>query len=209
MFAWSNSLAIPNILKQESLRNEKRGKGSEPMKKNILKKRVLFVIAQNDFRDEELFVPKRIIEKAGIEVVVSSITTDMCHGKLGGNVLPDIAVKDVDMDDYDMIIMAGGPGAPTLADYEEVRAIFVQARTDKKPFGAICIAPVNLAKFGVLEDKKATVFETEETVEALEEAGAHYTGQDIEIDGNIITANGPDAAEAFGRAIVKLLCGRP
>lgn len=175
------------------------------MKIKSIKKRVLFIIAQQDFRDEELFVPKIIIEKAGIEVVVASITTDTATGKQGRKIVPDIAVKDADIDDYDMILMAGGPGAANLADYEEVRAIFVQARADERPFGAICIAPVNLAKFGVLEDKKVTVFETEESVEIIEEAGAHYTGRDVEIDGNCITANGPEAAEQFGKEIVRLL----
>jgi protease I len=39
----------------------------------------------------------------------------------------------------------------------------------------------------------------------LEGKGAKYTGKSVEVDGNIITGNGPDAAREFGRAIAKAL----
>ncbi|MFH1916460.1 MAG: DJ-1/PfpI family protein [Nanoarchaeota archaeon] len=173
-----------------------------------MKKRVLFIIAQEGFRDEELLVPRQILEAAGIEVVVASISTEPALGKLGAKVLPDIAVKDADLADYDMILMVGGPGAPELANYDEVKDIFVRARSEEKPFGAICIAPMNLARFGVLEDKRATVFKDDEAISALEEGGARYTGKDVEVDGNIVTADGPFSAEKFAKAVVKLLNSR-
>jgi len=55
--------------------------------------------------------------------------------------------------------------------------------------GAICIAPVTLAKAGVLEGKRATVWKSEG--ETLKEHGADYTGASMEADGKIITADGP------------------
>ena len=39
-------------------------------------------------------------------------------------------------------------------------------------------------------------------------AGVNYTGKDMEIDGNIITASGPKAADKFGEALVKTLVHR-
>ena len=64
---------------------------------------------------------------------------------------------------------------------------------------AICIAPVILAKAGLLKHKKATVFSSEiETIEAL---GAHYTGMDVTVDDNIITAYGPQSALRFAKRI--------
>jgi protease I len=39
----------------------------------------------------------------------------------------------------------------------------------------------------------------------LKQQGAHYTGKPVVVDGNLITANGPKAAEAFGKAIVSTL----
>jgi protease I len=39
----------------------------------------------------------------------------------------------------------------------------------------------------------------------LEKKGVKYTGRNVEVDGKIVTANGPEAAEEFGKAILKLL----
>jgi protease I len=67
------------------------------------------------------------------------------------------------------------------------------------PVAAICIAPVILAKAGLLKHKKATVFSSEiETIEAL---GAYYTGMDVTVDENIITAYGPQSALRFANRI--------
>ena len=72
---------------------------------------------------------------------------------------------------------------------------------------AICIAPVTLANSGVLKGKKGTVWTNEESKieQKLIDKGVNYTGKTVEIDGNIITANGPEAAEEFGKAIVNAL----
>jgi len=71
--------------------------------------------------------------------------------------------------------------------------------------GAICIAPGILARAGILKDKKATVFPSE--IETLKREGAHYSALPVVIDGKIVTADGPEAAEGFGKALVKTLGG--
>jgi protease I len=45
-------------------------------------------------------------------------------------------------------------------------------------------------------------------VKKIESKGAKYTGKSVEVDGNVITANGPTAAREFGRAIAKALGAR-
>ena len=41
--------------------------------------------------------------------------------------------------------------------------------------------------------------------EVLSGSGAIYTGKGVEIDGNIITATGPQTAKAWGETICKML----
>ena len=72
-----------------------------------------------------------------------------------------------------------------------------------KLVGAICIAPRILSEAGILNGKKATVYSSEAGV--LRANGAIYTGKDVEVDGKIVTASGPHAAEQFGNTLVKLL----
>jgi protease I len=61
--------------------------------------KVLFIIAQMNYRDEELLTPKQILENSGYECDVASITADPATGMLGGVVKPDLAVHSVDLKD--------------------------------------------------------------------------------------------------------------
>ncbi|MCS7131535.1 MAG: DJ-1/PfpI family protein, partial [Hadesarchaea archaeon] len=87
---------------------------------------------------------------------------------------------------------------------ERALSIAKDAAKKGKKVGAICIAPIILANAGVLEGKRATVWNGD-FVRMLKERGAKYTGKQVEVDGNIITANGPTAAKEFGRTIAKEL----
>ena len=169
--------------------------------------KVLFIIAPVNYRDEELSKPKEILERAGYEVNVASLTVDPATGMLGGVVRPDLAVRDVDITDYDMVVVVGGTGSPELAKHQEVIDLLALAEDKGKKLGAICLGPMVLAKAGVLQDKRATVFRTKESVAALEQGGAVFVDQSVVVDKDLVTANGPGAAEAFGNELVKLLRG--
>ncbi len=165
------------------------------------KMKVLMIIAPKDFRDEELAHPKEVLENAGIEVDVASITTDEATGMLGMKVTPDVAVKDVNIADYEYVIVVGGAGSPALMDYPEVLSA-VKAAKNK---AAICLAPMVLAKAGVLQGKKATVYKTPESLTALQQGGAEYVEEDVVVDGTTVTADGPGSAKKFGNKLVEMI----
>lgn len=160
----------------------------------------VMIIAKKDFRDEELLQPKEILEKEGIEVTIASSSLSKSRGMLGTIVKPDITLDEVEVDDYDIIIFVGGMGASQYFYDPKAHKIAQEAANKGKVLGAICIAPVILANAGVLKGKNATVWSSE--CGSLEAQGAHYTGKPVEIDGMVVTANGPKAAEEFGGAIV-------
>ena len=72
-----------------------------------------------------------------------------------------------------------------------------------KLLAAICFAPVTLARAGVLDGKRATVWKSEKG--QLTAAGAEYVAERVVTDGKLITGDGPTAAETFGKALVKAL----
>lgn len=168
-------------------------------------KKVLFIIAQEGFRDEELFVPKSVCEGAGLKCIVASITTNEAHGKLGGKIKPDIAVKDVKVTDYDLCAVVGGPGAPKLSDYPEVSEKLNEFTKAGKKMGAICYAPTVLAKAGLLRGKKVSAYQDEFSVPILQDGGAQLTDEAVSRDGDLVTAAGPFAAEEFGKALVDMM----
>ncbi|KKO20182.1 MAG: DJ-1/PfpI family protein [Candidatus Brocadia sp.] len=170
---------------------------------SIKGKKAVMIIACNNFRDEELLQPKEVLEKNGVTVTVASSSLKESTGMLGAKVKPEILFTDIHASDYDAVIFVGGSGANEYWDNPIAHKIANDAHTAKKIVGAICIAPVTLAKAGLLKSKKATTYSS--TVKEIQSAGANYTGADVERDGNIITASGPAAAQKFGETIAKAL----
>ena len=166
-------------------------------------KKAVMIIAQNGFRDEELLQPKKILEAEGILVKIASNSPDEARGMLGARVKPDLILQDINIGDLDAIIFVGGIGASIYWDEPLAHRIANDSYANNKIVAAICIAPVTLAKAGLLKNKKATVWPSE--AGKLKSAGADYTAADVEKDGNVITASGPSAANAFGRAIAAAL----
>lgn len=169
-------------------------------------KKVLMIVASRDFRDEEYFVPCEIFKKEGIEVETASNTLGIAYGKLGGEVLVDILLEKVKAEDYQAIVLVGGPGAQNYFEDSTVHQIVRMAIQKNLVLGAICIAPVILAKAKVLGGKKATVWTSpldKSAVRYLEEGGAQYVAEKVVSDGKIITACGPEAAKEFAETIVQ------
>jgi protease I len=166
-------------------------------------KKIVMIIASQNFRDEELLQPKNILTEKGAEVKVACASLETAKGMLGAEVKPDLLVSEIKPEDWDAIILIGGTGASQYWDDSSIHSMLNEAVKQNKIVGAICIAPVTLANAGILSGKKATVSGSE--TQKLADKGAVCTGKDVERDGNIITASGPQAAKEFGNAIAQAL----
>jgi len=166
-------------------------------------KKIVFVVAPQKFRDEEYIEPKEILEHAGFQVVTASTVLGEIYGKIKIKAKSDILVKDINEKDYDAIFFVGGPGASVYFNDTFVHNLVKLFLNAKKIVSAICSAPRILANAGILKGKNATVFPDGE--DDLIKGGANYTGNNVEIDGNIITGNGPQSAKEFAETLVKML----
>lgn len=168
-------------------------------------KKALVILAQDGYQDREYAGTRGELGKAGFGIVVASVRAGECQGKLGGKEQAAVALRDVRVADYDRIAFIGGPGAGALASDPEALRIANDAVRAEMPLGAICIAPVILAKAHVLDGRKATVWDSGGgQAGVLERYGAIYTGEDVTVDGKIVTGSGPSAAEEFGRTLASL-----
>ncbi|RLE07865.1 hypothetical protein DRJ00_07325, partial [Candidatus Aerophobetes bacterium] len=59
-----------------------KSQGGENMAK-LKGKKAVMVIAEKNFRDEELFEPKKILEAEGVKVIVASTSFNIARGMLG------------------------------------------------------------------------------------------------------------------------------
>lgn len=165
--------------------------------------KIAMIIAKKDFRDEELLLPKSIFEDAGYKVVVFSVSLGKAQGMLGAVVNVEDTIDRIKSKDFEAVIFVGGVGASRYWDNQTAHDIAKDTLANNKVLGAICIAPVILANAGVLEGKRATVWSSERG--RLETSGAKYTGASVEVDGNIVTGSGPQAAEEFAKAVLRLI----
>ena len=174
--------------------------------KSLQDKKIAIIIAQQDFRDEEYFIPKSIFEGEGATVETVSTEVGKAIGSYGGEVEATLGFEDLTVLAFDALIFVGGSGAQKYIDDEKCWQIAKDAVEQNKVLGAICIAPAILARAGVLKNKKATVWSSaldKSTVKILKDEGANYQAEPVVVDGKIITANGPQAARKFGEAVVR------
>ena len=170
--------------------------------------RILYLIAQKNFRDEEYLTPRKVFEQAGHSVATASVEARTCTGMLGATVVANFAINDVKPHLFDALVVAGGTGARDLANNPVVLTVISNFNALGKPLGAICAGPTVLARAGVLKDRKATVWHdalNDENVKILKEAGAKFTDHPLVRDGRILTASGPQYAKAFGEEFLKLV----
>lgn len=175
---------------------------------NLKGKKLLMIIAFKDFKDEEYFIPREILENREAEINVASTQKGTALGVSGGEVEVDLNIDEVITDDYDGIIFIGGPGAYNHLTNPQCQRIAKEAVEKNKVLAAICIAPAILAKAGVLQGKKATVWSSaldKSAVKILEENRAQYQDEEVVVDGKIVTSSGPQAAKEFGKKLVEIL----
>lgn len=172
------------------------------------RKKAVIIIAFKDFQDEEYFITKDILEKAGVEVKTASNRIGAAVGSFGGETAVDILVKDINPTDFSAVVFIGGGGCLDYLDNEDSYQVCRETISRNKILASICISPMVLAKAGVLKGKKATVWNSsldKYPIKTLEENGAIYEAKSVVQDGKIITANGPSAAEEFSQAILDAL----
>jgi len=176
--------------------------------KNLKEKSIVMIIAFRDFRDAEYFVPKEILEEAGAEVKTVSNQKGIAIGADGGEVEVDLLINELNPAEFDGVVFIGGPGAIQYLDNENSYKVAQETVSQNKILASICVSPVILAKAGVLSGKRATVWSSpldKSPVRILEKNEAIYQEKSVVVDGKIVTANGPAAAEEFAKAIITAL----
>lgn len=175
------------------------------MEKKLDGKNILMIIASKNFRDEEYFIPFEIFQREGAKVATASSAKGEIVGVEGGEARATLTLKEVKTDNFDAFVFAGGSGATEYFDNNEAHRIAQEAVSAHKILAAICIAPVILARAGVLRGKKATVWSSildKTGKKELKEAGCVIEDKKVVTDGKIITADGPSSAQEFAKTII-------
>jgi len=169
-------------------------------------KKVLLVVAHEGFQHIEYGEPKRLLQGAGFDVMTASNKSGPATGDDESVTDVHCTLDEVKVGDYEGIFFIGGPGAMEHLDNEKSYTIARNAVEAHVPLGAICVSTRILAKSGVLKGHQATGWDGDgELLPLYQQHGVNYVKSDVVIDDAIVTAVGPNAAEEFGREILKLL----
>jgi protease I len=176
------------------------------MGKQLEGKTVLLIVPPHQFREEEVFEPKRILEKEGADVVVASTTARTCRGTREGVIDATLAIEEAKAESFDAAVLAGGLSVPDYFWKDNKLIEFVAAMSEAgRLVAAISLSTVVLAKAKLLEGREATVYYLPEALDELKAGGATYVDKKLIVDGKLVMAEGPGAVASFSDAIVTVL----
>ncbi len=167
-----------------------------------MSKKVVIFLAEG-LEECEALVPADLLRRAGVEVVLASISgSKTVTGSHGISINADALAEEVDLASADLLFLPGGlPGTTHLSESALVKDAVLSYHQQGKKISAICAAPSIFGSLGLLEGKNATShpsFEDKLT-------GANVTGHLVDVDGNITTGRGLGAAIPFGLSLVAQL----
>ena len=152
----------------------------------------------------EGLTPVDILRRAGANCDIVSVGKEYLTGSHNIVIKADKLVGEIDKTEYDAVVIPGGmPGATNIASNKDALALIEYAVNNNKLVASICASPaVVLAGNDLIKGRKATCYPASQFIDMM---GKSYTGADLEIDNNLITANGPKSAFKFALEIVKYL----
>lgn len=168
------------------------------------KKVLVFLV--DGFEEIEALAPIDLLRRAGVEVVTVSIKEEKAvMSSRNVKVFTDEILKNIKFDEYDMIVLPGGPG---YINYNNSTILLEKIKqfVQNKKIAAICAAPVILANLGILNGVESVCFPA--CVDELKEKGAIVLENEKVITrGNITTSKSAGTAIDFALELINVLCG--
>jgi protease I len=169
-----------------------------------LKGKKVVLLAENNYEDMELWVPYfRLKEEGAVVTIVGTGSSQAYTSKHGYPVQVDKEAKEIDMSQYDGVVIPGGYAPDMMRRFPEMVKIVKEAHQKGKVVAAICHAGWMLASAGILKGKRVTGYFA--IKDDLINAGANYVDQEVVKDGNLITSRQPADLPAFCREIIEAL----
>ncbi len=166
-----------------------------------MNKRLLVVLPHDNFRDKEYGWLIERLAAAGIGYTVVSSHLTAAKGRFGEVVMPDLLLREAILEGYEGIVFIGEESAQEFVGLHEVTKILEYARGHNKMVAAIGHAVSVLLDNHLVAGIKLTG--PAQLKVKIEEAGAFYRGKLVEVDHNVITADGSHAVREFAEEIIR------
>ncbi|UCZ51554.1 type 1 glutamine amidotransferase [Bacillus shivajii] len=170
---------------------------------NLKEKKVLSVV-DHEFEDLELLYPHLRLQEEGAITHIAGKKADVEYiGKYGVPVKPDYCFDQVNIEEYDALLVPGGWAPDKLRRYDEVLEMVKYMNEQKRVIGQICHAGWVLISANILHGKKVT--STPGIKDDMINAGAEWHNEEVIVDGHIISSRRPPDLPAYGKALADAL----
>jgi protease I len=170
-------------------------------------KRIAF-LATDGVEQVELTEPWNAVEEAGGTPELISLEEGEIQGfrhlDKGERFRVDHAVRDVDPEGYDGLVLPGGVANPDRLRMDEDAVAFVRSFVDEgKPIGVICHGPWTLVEADAVRGRTLTSFPSLRT--DIRNAGGTWVDEEVHVEDGIVSSRKPADLPAFCAKVVEEL----
>jgi protease I len=160
------------------------------------------VLVEQMYQEMEVWYPVYRLREAGCRVTLVGPEAGQTYpSKLGYPARSDKAARDVNAEDFDILVIPGGYAPDHLRRDEAILRLTSAMAEQGKVVAAICHGPWVLCSTQALKGRKVTCFSA--IKDDVSNAGGRYVDEEVVRDGNLITSRKPDDLPAFMRTVIE------
>ncbi len=163
----------------------------------------ILVLLEEMVEDSEFLYPYLRLKEEGFDVVSAAPGKKQYRGKGGMVFTPDMSIDDVKDQLFDALVVPGGYAPDRWRRDGKILELVKRHNENGRLIASICHGPWLLISAGIVRDRKLTAFHA--IKDDLVNAGANYTGEDTEEDGNLLTSTDPKSMLPMMRRLVQRL----
>jgi protease I len=169
-----------------------------------LKLKKILILLEKGVEDSEFIYPYYRFQEEGFKMdIVAPQAKKEYIGKRGVPFISEFSPNDIDLDDYDAVIIPGGQAPDRMRIHPDLVQLVKEANSKGKVIAAVCHGPQMLIEADIIRGKTVTSWPSVRT--DLRNAGANVVDEASVVDGNIVTSRSPADLPDFCKATIKLL----
>ena len=166
--------------------------------------RKILIMVDEGVEDAEFIYPYYRFQEEGYKVdIVGSKAKETYMGKHGVPIKSDVSPEEVNVDEYDAVVIPGGRAPDKMRIDKGLVNIVKEAYKKGKVIAAVCHGPQMLIEADILRGKKGTCWKSVAT--DLKNAGATFIDAPAVVDEKLVTSRFPADLPKFCQETIKLL----
>lgn len=168
-----------------------------------MKGKTIIVLTHELFEDLELWYPVHRLREEGARVLLAGPEKGATYkGKNGVPATTDVAIRDIEVNGIDGVVIPGGYAPDKLRRMPETKTLVKQADESSKPIAMICHAGWVPISAKIVEGRKVT------SVGAIKDdlvnAGAQWVDEAVVVDKNLVSSRTPDDLPVYVKSYIAL-----